>query len=391
MTGRCKWTRTLFTLVLLAVFLCTGTLLAGRGGNKPPKDPPPTPDISYSITLLDTLGGASSGGDAMNELGDVVGYSAIAGTPKPFVYRRNTGEIVNLYDLFTQEDRDRWISWWPYGINSLGQICGSAYKAGDANEFAVRFTPEDTDNSGNVVLAHVDILAPASIRSNAADINEFGDVTGWYIDGNGSWRAFVYTDEDGLEDIGDLGSGGAVGAAINNSGQVTGYSDNADGKTRAFRFTPGTGMVDLGIIKKGGPDIWGDNSSGNDINDSGVVIGQSSAGARKGWSRVNVFREAGQGMEDLGTLGGSRSQAGSVNSHGDIVGWAHDEDNQTVYFLYTDEFGMVELEPLITNLPADTSKIKVSQINDAGEICGTISYTDATEEAFLLTPLPSGD
>jgi probable HAF family extracellular repeat protein len=372
-------------IVLLTAWLSAATLR----GAKPPKDQPPPPDISYSIQLLGTLGGSSEA-EAMNERGDVVGFSETGdGGVKPFVYLRNAGTIHNLYDFFTAEDQQRWISWWPYGVNSAGQICGSAYQwndVGQAEEFAVRFTPQNTDDEGSLVPARVEIAAPTP--SNAEDINEWGDVTGRYLVQGVLARAFVFTDESGLEDLGDLGGGEAAGAAINNLGEVTGTSYKADGSARAFRFRPGLGMEDLGIIKAGVNDGFGNFSSGRDLNDAGAVVGQASAGARKGRSLVHAFRDAGQGMTDLATLGGSRSIALGINSHGEIVGWTHDKTNSMVYFLYTDEFGMVELEPLITNLPAGTDKLRVVGINDAGEICGTITFTDQTSEAFLLTPNP---
>lgn len=396
-TGKRKLTHSLFALALLTVFVSAGVLLAAKGGNKPPKDdpPPPPPDVSYSITLLGTLGGNNSA-SAMNEHGDVVGSSGTAdGGVKPYVYFRDTGVIHNLYDLFTAEDQQRWISWWPRGINSQRQICGNAYKqneVGEAEQFAVRFTPQYTNNTGNVVPARVEIVGPAGFGSNAQDINEFGDVTGYYH-GGAILRGYVYTDEFGAEDIGDLGEGYTYAYAINNSGQITGSFWFADGEGRAFRFTPGVGMEDLGIIKTSNDPSHEDFSHGRDINDFGVVVGFSPAGKHKGFAVTHAFREAGQGMDDLGTLegsdGGAVSRAGSINSHGEIIGSAQDKDNRIVKFLYTEQFGMVELEPLIVNLPSDTTIIGATQINDAGEICGEIRFMDGSSEAILLTLTPN--
>ena len=48
-----RWT-SLLLLVTLSVTLCMiGSIHAGKGGKKPPRDdPPPTPSISYSVTML---------------------------------------------------------------------------------------------------------------------------------------------------------------------------------------------------------------------------------------------------------------------------------------------------------------------------------------------------
>ncbi len=386
MTGRRNWIRSLFALALVAVFVSAGTLFAGKGGNKPPKDDPPPepPTISYSMKLLGTLGGASSSAMAMNELGDVVGESEMVDGGDSFVYFNNTGTMHRLGDLVTAADQDKWhwTSNKAYGINSQGQICmWLQQKVPHHASHAVRISLV-FDEDGIVVpgQAEVEIVAPDP--SYATDINEFGDVTGEY----GYTGAFVYSDEIGFDDIGDLGGGYAHPAAINNFGQVAGTSENAAGETFAFRYTPGLGMAGLGVIETAGPNNT-DRSVGRDLNDLGDVVGWATAGKRKGLSVYHAFREAGQGMESLGTLGKPESWAKSVNSSGAIIGEAYDTPNRDeLEFLYTDEIGMVELAPLITNLPPDTGFV-TRQINDAGQICGTIYLADGAQ-AFLLTPNP---
>ncbi|MCH7687902.1 MAG: hypothetical protein IH899_14675 [Planctomycetes bacterium] len=148
-------------------------------------------------------------------------------------------------------------------------------------------------------------------------------------------------------------------------------------------------MKDLGIIE-----TWkhrfgrADYSHGRDLNDSGVVVGNAAAGIQKGWFANHAFSEAGQGMVDWGTLGKKElfSQAFSINATGDVIGTAS-LNGSFLSFLYTDNFGMVELEPLITNVPANTN-ITARQINNAGEISGTISLASGFVAAFLLTPNP---
>jgi len=172
------WTRTLVTFGLITGLVSAGTLLAGKGGKgggKPPQDdPPPAVNISYSMTLPGSLGGSSEA-TGMNEQGDIVGYSGTGdGGVKPFVYLSETGTIHNLYDFFTPADRERWISFWPYDINDQGQIAGGAYQPnadGTATEFAVRFTPEQTDADNNLIEAVVEIVGPPGFESHGAGIN----------------------------------------------------------------------------------------------------------------------------------------------------------------------------------------------------------------------------
>ncbi len=320
MTRKRKWTHSLFALALLALFVSAGTLLADKGGKKPPKDEPPAPNISFSMTLLPTLGGDTSAATAMNELGDVVGSSQMAdGTKEPFVYFNNTGTMHRLRDLVTEEDEATWFwgSKGPAGINSSGQICMWLQQSDPHASHAVRISLV-FDVAGAVIpgQAAVEIVAPHP--SSAEDINELGDATGNYTS---SSVAFVYTDTAGFKEIGDLGSGWSFALAINNCGQVAGTSDNADGDGRAFRYTPGFGMEDLGIIE-----TWenqkknrfgrADYSHGRDLNDSGVVVGNAAAGMQKGSFANHAFSESGQGMVDLGTLGGGlTSQAFSTTAH----------------------------------------------------------------------------
>lgn len=387
MTESRKWTHSLFALTMLGVFISAGTPLAGKGKPKPP--PPPTPTLSYSITLLGTLGGFASEASDINERGDVVGRSQTAdGSWAPFVYFIDTHEMVDLRDLLTPADQLlwRWDLFNPKGMNSTGQICGGALKlneSGTLQKYAVRITQQ----VGGTAL--VEIVSPvASVKAEAEGINEFGDVTGSYQWPEGIVHAFAYSDfsEPQAQDIGDLGGSRAAGFAINNLGEITGWSDNADGESHAFVFIPGEGMQDLGIIKNARG--W-NYSYGAALNDSAVVVGRSIAGMQHGSPVDHAFREAGNGMDDLKTLDGdSDSGAMSINSDGETVGWSVGRDSRWRGFLYSGEFGMLDLDSLITNLPAGTTGIVRwgIQINNAGEICGSFTFTGGTAEAFLLTP-----
>ena len=66
MTKNRKWTQTLFTLGLLAVFASAGVLFAGKGGGKPPKDdPPPSGRIYFLTDGTDAEGNAIAVGSSM--------------------------------------------------------------------------------------------------------------------------------------------------------------------------------------------------------------------------------------------------------------------------------------------------------------------------------------
>ena len=89
-------------------------------------------------------------------------------------------------------------------------------------------------------------------------INDAGGVVGQaqFCGTTRCWtHAFLWTEERGVEDLGDLvGASDAddkvesVAYSIDNLGRVVGESQNATGETRAFLWTREGGMVDIGSV-----------------------------------------------------------------------------------------------------------------------------------------------
>ncbi len=151
----------------------------------------------------------------------------------------------------------------------------------------------------------------------ATAVNEAGVAAGWYTDDDGYRRAFIAFPGEGEFPLGYLHpAGGGAAIAINNENVVTGqasiYTSSGVTRRRAFRWTAEAGLQNLGIL--GGGEL--DSSAGYDINDSGVIVGVSS---------INRFDEhafrclPGAAMQDLGTLGGPESSASGINGVGHIV------------------------------------------------------------------------
>jgi probable HAF family extracellular repeat protein len=218
-------------------------------------------------------------------------------------------------------------------------------------------------------------------------------------------------------------SGVAIG--LNNLGQVTGAERNINpqlaGAIKPFRWSASTGAQQL-------TGCCGDPAWGNDINDVGVVVGTTPTDAIRG-SRGFVaagtqatelpilpggdiedhagaiaINNAGQivGMspapgyparhavlwsssgviQDLGTLGGTRSEAIDINSSAQVIGKSQIAgDAATHFFLWSSGSGMQDLNTL---LAADLTG--VMEINDAGEIIGTYINGSGQSHAFLYTP-----
>ena len=136
---------------------------------------------------------------------------------------------------------------------------------------------------------------------------------------------------------------------------------------------------------------FGNYSYGYALNDSGTVVGTSIAGVENQSPARHAFRETGNGMDDLGTLDGhSDSEADGINFVGEIVGESYGGSTSRGFF-YTDEFGLLELDALIDNLPANYRSITAGgrfQINDSGTICSSVRLDDFSVQAFVLTPNP---
>jgi probable HAF family extracellular repeat protein len=147
-------------------------------------------------------------------------------------------------------------------------------------------------------------------------VNDAGDIVGQSNTvANGSDRAFIRkAGQTALADIGTLGGSRAIAGDINGARQVVGFSTNSIGATRAFIWTQSEGMKDLGALP------GRVHSYARAINESGQVVGESDGNDLPLrpflWSKK-------YGMVDLGTSGDVSTLAFSINSSGVVVGFVY--------------------------------------------------------------------
>lgn len=286
-----------------------------------------------------------------------------------------------------------------YGINNLTQVVGTA-------QGTSAFAPQGLFWSGSPTAVGI----PNAL--SAFGINDNGQVTG----SNFSQRAYIWKSGVGSQDIGALpGDSGSEGWDINNVGQVAGRSFGP-GRTHAFVWTPGTGMQQLDpvsgsqiseayAINQGGlavgeslntttvktqGTLWsggiaqalpylagGDNGNALDINDAGVAVGWSTDVTHR--QRAVIW--TGGVAQDLGVLPGmTDSAAVAINNFGVVVGVSG-----TTSFIWTSATGMIDANTLLEPTTPANWRIRISDINDLGEITGTLNRGDPFGHAFLGT------
>jgi probable HAF family extracellular repeat protein len=352
---------------------------------------------------------------------------------------RGQGIVYSLEDLGVVKEME---ASQPAALNSFGSVVGTAYGGEYATcafhyDYLQKFIHEEGAadsrafgiNSMNVIVGDAFPIGPMEPRSHATlwkdgvpkdlgvlpgqtysranGVNALGQVVGYsgtQRDGAES-RAFVWTSQTGMTDIGTLGGAYAQAYAINDAGYITGASQTQGMgpmlTTHAFIYRLPTSpylrlnrMVDLGALA-------GLSSYGMAINSLNHVVGYSTIATND--ERVHAFLHDGTKMIDLGSLGGAGNRWGSdvsvalgVNKFDQVVGYSYlpvigEMPVQQVAFLWSrasDGSGkMVNLNTLLYRDAKDYLLFSATGINDRGQIAATAYYMPTgAVRAVLLTP-----
>jgi probable HAF family extracellular repeat protein len=234
-------------------------------------------------------------------------------------------------------------------------------------------------------------VLPGGDYSVASGVSADGSVVvGWsYSNAARRDRAFRWTVDGGMQDLGTLGGGASAAHGVSADGAVVvGWSYNAAGQLRAFRWTENDGMQNLGTLPGGDESVaWGVSANG------AVVVGWTYYYV--GDSEVGYYERAfrwteNDGMQNLGTLGGgyySYSLAYDVSADGAVVVGFSDGRP----FRWTAAGGMEDLNLTYASLLTDGSVLlEARAISPDGRYIVGVGYNAATGrgEAFLLDTVP---
>lgn len=288
-----------------------------------------------------------------------------------------------------------------FGINATSMIVGDAFQVGPMEPRSHATLWKDGIPMDLGVLK-------GQVYSRANGINAMGQVVGYsglQRDSTQS-RAFVWSGQTGMTDIGTLGGAYAQAYAINDAGYITGASQTQGMgpmvTTHAFIYRLPTPpyprfnrMVDLGAL-------GGLSSYGMAINSYNHVVGYSTI--TTGDERVHGFLHDGAKMIDLGSLGGPGNRWGSdvsvalgVNNYDQVVGYTYlpaigDMPIQQVAFLWRRGVSgggqMINLNKLLFGDGKNYLVFSATAINDNGQIVGTAyDLRNGSVRAVLLTPM----
>lgn len=339
------------TVNILVIALGLGT--AAVHAQKTSIPPPP----GYTLTDLGSLGGNATSANAINNAGDVAGYSYTnTGQPHAFLWSKH-----KMTDLGTLGGNTSQAS----GINSQKQIVGwSATSNGSTHAFSWL----------NGVMKDLGTLGGAN--SYATAINDASQIVGYSTTSSGQTHAFLV--QNGvMTDLGtllNLSTSASFAYGISKTGQIVGQSDSTAVIWEALPTFP---VLSAPLFIYRLPTLQPDSSQSSatalGINSVGQVVGGDfNDAANPGFNVVTIWDVAGIHP----TSGEETGNGYGINDKGQVVG--------TLEFHMDFNRAFVANQDVVTELFPDHNLSSNSQaINNRGQIVGSVSNQ-------ILTPTKAG-
>lgn len=342
---------------------------------------PVSPLGSQSLTLLGTLPGhSSSGATAVSAGGRVVaGWSeTTTGELRAFRWTSEQGMQELTYPGSSQSIA--------YGVSADGStIVGYALMPSSSRILRWR-ADTGVEDLGTVP----NYTASGTALGASADGSV---VIGFVTNALGRHRGFRWTPDGGMINLGSLaGTSSSHQSAANGVSLdgtfVVGWtrvpaSDTEVYHNAAFIWTEANGMQSLGGLSEAS--IYFDRSSANGVTPDGTIVVGKVRTASGQWHAGRWI--AGSGWSDLGTLGGSLSEAVGISASGMVVvGWSAIPSGEFHAFRWTPERGMEDLNTVYTSLLQGVELETATAISPDGRfIVGRARIiADNKHQAYLL-------
>jgi probable HAF family extracellular repeat protein len=197
-----------------------------------------------------------------------------------------------------------------------------------------------------------------------------------------------------IKDLGTLGGSHSLANSLNDHGQVAGFALNAvpdpfsfyylaflssnGTQTRAFLWDKNNGMRDLGTLGTG------NDAFASFLNARGQVAGFAYTNAipnpTTGIPTVDPFLwDKRNGMQDLGTFGGTFGNPTALNNRGEVIGFSNLSGDQSFHPFLWEQGNLLDL---YTNTSGG-NPLTADAISEEGEIVGAAAFPNQSSDAYL--------
>jgi probable HAF family extracellular repeat protein len=275
----------------------------------------------YGFSSIDYPGAASTYANGINIWGDIVGGYTIGGVTHGFLLSNGTYTTVDYPGGASSE---------VLGINAKGEIAGD-YSTSSSTPCCAAGTTGILLKDGSFNL----VQYPGATLTYADGINRQGDIVGSYSDTRG--RAYLLNNSNYTSLDDPTATTTFMNAlAINDRGEIVGRYADASGR---YGYLLSDGQYDK--IEVSNATFTGATS----INNRGDIVGRY-AGSNNVFHGFLLRKHPEYQITDLGTLGGTFSNAYGLNNHAHVGGGSTLPDGSLHAFLWTRNTGMRDLGTL---------------------------------------------